>query len=102
MAGVVLELEVDVRIVDGRVAALRVVADVEGVVRARQDRQPRLVRGVEHRRRDLADAAAEAGLELAVDDHGRFLESFCRRALARGLVEGEDRARSDHVVVDEV
>ena len=40
MLRVVHELEVDVRVVDRRVAAERVVRDVERVVRARGDRQP--------------------------------------------------------------
>ena len=96
------ELEVDVRVVDRRVAAERVVRDVQRVVRARGDRQPGLVRRVEHGRRDLADAAAEAGLELAVDDHGRLEEALRGRPLAGRVVERERRARGDQLAVDQV
>ena len=102
MPRVVDELEVDVRVVDGRVASERIVRDVERVVRAGGDRQPRLVRGVEDRRRDLADAAAEAGLELAVDDHRRLEEALRRGALAGRAVERERRAGRDQLAVDEV
>ena len=102
VASVVDELEVDVRIVDRRVAALRIVADVERVVRARRDRQPRLVGGVEHRRRDLARATAEAVLELAVDDHRRLEQALGRVALTGRPVERELLARCDQRVVDQV
>ena len=99
---VVDELQVDVGVVDGRVAAERVVRDVERVVRARRDRQAGLVRGVEDGRRHLADAAAEPGRELAVDDHGRLEEALRGGALAGRLVERERRAGRDQLAVDEV
>src|SRR6266545_1717283 len=99
---VVDEFQIDVGIVDGGVPALRVVADVERVVGARDDRQAGLVRGVEDGRRDLADTAAEAGLQLAVDDDGRFLEALVGRASSGRLVEGEGLAGRDHVLVDQV
>ena len=102
MIGVVHELQVDVRVVDGRVATLRVVADVERVVRACDDRQPGLVGRVEHGRGNLADPAAEAGLELPVDDHGRFLEALVSGASARRLIEGERLSRRDQVPVHEM
>src|ERR1700681_1106773 len=94
MAGVVHELEVDVRVVDGRVAAERIVGDVERVVRARGDLEPRFVDRVEDRRRDLADTAAKAGLDFAVDDHRRHEEALVgsagapREPLAAGRAPG--------------
>ena len=100
--GVVDELQVDVRVVDRRVAALRVVADVERVVRPLRDLQAGLVGGVEDRRRDLADAAAETGRDLAVDDHRRLAEALVGGAVAGGLVEREGRAGRDQLAVDEV
>ena len=48
---VVLELEVDARVVDGRVAPLGIMGDVKRVVRALDDRQTREEGGVERRRR---------------------------------------------------
>ncbi len=102
MARVVDEAEIDIGVVDGRVPALRVVADVERVIRPLGDLQAGLVRGVEDRRRDLADAAAEAGRHLAVDDHRRLEESLRRRALAGRLVERELLAGRDQLVVDEM
>ena len=77
-------------------------ADVERVVRPRGDREPRLERGVEHRRRDLADAAAEPRLQLAVDDHRRLAEAFLGRSLARRPVERELGAGRDQVPIDEL
>jgi hypothetical protein len=74
--GVVDELEVEVGIVDGRVAAERVVADVQSVVRPLRDVQPGLERRVEHGRRDPADAAGDPRPELAVDDHRGLLEAL--------------------------
>ena len=102
VAGVVDELQVDVGIVDRRVAPLRVVTDVERVIRPGENRQPGLIGRVEHRGRDLADAAAEPGLELAVDDHGSFLETLRGRPRAGCLVEREHCAGRDHVTVDEM
>ena len=102
MPRVVDELEIDVGVVDRRVAAERVVRDVERVVRARGDRKAGLVRGVEDGRRDLADTAAEPGLQLAVDDHGRLEEALRGRALAGRAVERERLAGRDELAVDEV
>ena len=99
---VVREDEVDVGVVHRRVAAERVVADVERVVRAPVDREPGLERRVEEGRRDLADAAADAALELAVDDHRRLLEALRRVALAGRLVEREPRAGRDQGAVDQL
>ena len=67
-----------------------------------RDREARLVRGVEGRRRDLADAAAEPVLQLAVDDHRRLEESLVRVALAGRVVEGELGSWGDVVVVDQM
>ena len=64
--------------------------------------RPGLVGRVEDGRRDLADAAAEAGLELAVDDHRRLLEALLGRALAGRAVEGERLARRDQRAVDQL
>ena len=64
--------------------------------------EPGLVRRVEDGRRDLADAAAEPGLELAVDDHRRLLEALLGRALARRAVERERLARRDQRAVDQL
>ena len=100
--GVVHELQVDVGVVDRRVAAQRIVRDVQRVVRSRGDPQARLVGGVEDGRRHLADAASEAGLELAVHDHRRLEEALLRRALTGRAVERERRARRDQLVVDEM
>ena len=102
MAGVVRELQVDVRVVDGRVAPERIVGDVERVVRALDDRQAGLVRRVEDGGRDLADAAAEAGLQLAVDDHRRLEEALLRAPLAGRAVERERLAGRDQLAVDEM
>src|SRR5262249_21230840 len=99
---VVYEPEVRVRVVDRGVAPERVVRDVERVIRAGRDRQPGDVRRVEDRRRDLADAAAESGLELAVDDHGGGYEALVGRPGTGRLVEREGRAGRDQLVVDEV
>ncbi len=66
------------------------------------DRQPGFEGGVEDGRRDLADAAAEAVLELAVDDHGCLLEALRRRSLAGRAVEGECAARLDQRAVDQL
>ena len=102
MAGVVDELQVDVGVVDRRIATERIVRDVERVVRPGGDRQPGDERCVEDRRRDLADAAAETGLDLTVDDH-RSLEKASRgRAVAGRLVEGERRAGRDQLPIDQV
>ena len=76
--------------------------DVERVIRARGDREPCLVGGVEDGRRDLADAAAETGLHLAVDDHRRLEEALRRAALARRPVERECGAGRDQLPVDQV
>ena len=100
--GVVDELQVDVRVVDRRVAALRVVADVERVVRPGGDLQAGFVGRVEDSRRDLADPAAEPGLELAVDDHRRLEEALARVALAGRPVERELGAGRDQMVVDQM
>ncbi len=102
MTGVVHELQVGARVVDGRVAAERVVRDVERVVRPRRDRQPRLVRRIEDGGRDLADASPEAGLQLAVHDHRCFEEALRGAALAGRRVERERVAGRDELVVDEV
>ena len=99
---VVREHEVEVGVVHRRVAAERVVADVERVVRPPLDREARLEGGVEHRRRDLADAPADPGLQLAVDDHRRLLEPLRRVPLARRLVEGEPSAGGDQRPVDQL
>ena len=64
--------------------------------------EPGLVGGVEDGRRDLADAAAEPGLELAVDDHRRLLEALLGRALAGRAVERERLARRDQRAVDQL
>ena len=101
MARVVDELEVGVGIVDGRVAPLRVVADVQRVVRPVGDRQSGLVRRVEGRRRNLADAAAKPGRQLAVDDHGRLEEALVGGAGAGCPVEGERCPGSDQLPVDQ-
>ena len=77
-------------------------ADVERVVRALGDLEAGLERGVEDRRRDLADTAAEAGRQLAVDDHGRDEESFRGVPLSGRLVERELLVRGDQLVVDEM
>ena len=102
MTRVVRELEIGVGVVDRSVAALRVVADVEGVVRAGDDREPCLVGGVEDCGRDLADASAEPGLEFAVDDHGRFPEALVRGARSGRPVERECLTGCDQVLVDQV
>ena len=102
VTGVVRELQVDVRIVDGRVAAERIVRDVEGVIRSRDDRQPGLVGRVEDGGRDLADAAAEPGLQLAVDDHRRLEEALLGAALTRRAVERERLAGRDQLAVDQM
>ena len=99
---VVRELEVGVGEVDGGVTPRRVVRDVEGVIRTLLDRQAGLEGRVEHRRRNLADASAEPGLELAVDDHRRLEKALVCVPLARGLVEGERLAGRDQMVVDEL
>ena len=101
MRRVVNETKVDVGVVDGRVAALGVVADVERVIRPRRDPQAGLVGGVEHGRRDLADPAAEAGRNLAVEDHRRLEEALRRRARAGRSVEREGRAGRDQLAVDQ-
>ena len=102
VAGVVDELEIGVRIVDRGVAPERVVADVQRMVRPVGDREPGLVGGVERRRRDLADAAAEPRLQLAVDDHRRLEEALVLGALAGRRIERERLAGWDVVVVDQV
>ncbi len=99
---VVHELEIGVRIVHRRVPSLWVVADVEGMVRPRGDVEAALVGGVEGGRRDLADAAAEAGPELSVDDDRRLQEALRRIPVARRAVEREGRPRADQGVVDQV
>ena len=102
LVGVVGEDEVDVRVVDRRVPPERVVADVERVVRPLVDREARLEGGVEERRRDLADAAADPALELAVDDHRRLLEPLRLVPLAGRLVEREARAGCHERAVDQI
>src|SRR5581483_5397290 len=89
VARVVDELQVSVRVVDRRVTPLRVVADVQRMVRPLGDVEAGEEGGVEDRRRDLAHPATEPGLQLAVDDHRRLEEALRRVALARRLVERE-------------
>src|SRR3954452_23443849 len=97
---VVDEAEIDVRVVHRRIAALRVVADVERMVRPGGDLHAGFVGGVEDRRGNLADAAAEPRRQLAVDDHRRFEEALVGGARARRVVEGERRSGSDELAVD--
>ncbi len=99
---VVYELEIRVGVVHRGVPPERVVADVEGVIRARSDVETRLVGRVEHGRRDLAHAAPEPRPQLAVDDHGRLEEALRGRAVARRAVERERRSGADQRPVDEV
>ena len=102
MARVVHELQVDVGVVDRRVARERVVRDVERVIRPRRDREACLVGGVEDGRRDLADTATEACLQFSVDDHRGLEEALLDRALSGCAVEGEGRAGRDQLAVDQV
>ena len=76
--------------------------DVERVIRTRGDREPGHIGGVEDSGRDLADAAAERRLQLAVDDHRRGNEALVRRAGTGRRVEGERRSGGDQLAVDEV
>ena len=101
MVGVVLEGEVGVRVVDRRVPAERVVVDVERVVRPRGDGRPASKAALKTVVETWQNAAAETGLELAVDDDGRLEEALRRVPLTGRLVEGERRVRSDHVPVDQ-
>src|SRR6185437_9552003 len=78
-----------------------VVADVERVVRPSRDLQACLVCGIEDGRGNLADAAAEPGLQLAVDDHRRLEEALGGSALTGRLVEREGRAGGDEMAVDQ-
>src|SRR5919106_2388255 len=100
-SGVVPELEVDVRVVHGRVAAEGVAGDVETVRGTTCDLQARLPGGVEDGRGHLRDAPADAELVLAVHDHGRQPEAALLGARAYALVEGEGRPRLDHGAVEE-
>ncbi len=97
----VLEHEVGAAVGDGRVHAHRVVRDVPGVVDAGADRQARVEGGVEHRRRDLADAAADRRQQQPADDRLALLEAALRRARPDALVERERRARLDHLAVED-
>src|SRR5688572_5473768 len=101
-ASVVAKLQIDVRVVDGGVAPGRVAADVESVRRPLGDLDPGLPRRVEDRRRDLGDAAADAFLVLAVDDHGRRPEAALLGARPDVLVERPDGARGDARAVEEL
>ena len=98
---VVDELQVQVRVVDRRVAAGLVAADVERVRRALRDLQPRLPGGVEGRRRDLRHAAADVLLVLVPDDHRRRPEAALDRSLADPLVERERATGSDQGAVQQ-
>ena len=102
VAGVVDELQVEVRVVDGRVAPELVARDVERVRVALRDRQPGLPGGVEDRGRDLGDAAADVFLVLVADDHRRRAEAALERALADAVVEGERGAGRDPRAVEEL
>ena len=68
MLQVVLELEVGAAPRHGRVAAERIVREVQVVVRPLEDRQAELERVVEQRRRGLADAAADRRQDERADD----------------------------------
>ena len=99
---VVLEAEVRAAPRHGRVAADRIVREVEVVVRAREDRQPDLERVVEERRRRLTDPAADRGQHERADDLLALEKPALRRARADDVVEREDLARLDDRAVDEV
>ena len=92
---VVDELEVEVGVVDGRVAPGLVAADVERVRVPLGDLEPRLPGRVEDGRGDLRDAAAHGLLVLVLDDHGGRPEAALGRAPADAVVERERRARCD-------
>ena len=102
MLQVVAEAEVGPAPRNGRVAAHRVVREVEVVVRPLEDRQPELERVVEQRRRRLADAAADRRQDERADDHLALEEAARSGPLADDVVEREDLAGLDHGAVDEV
>ncbi len=86
----------------GGVHPERVVRDVEVVVAAVDDLQAGVERGVEQRRHDLADAAADGGDELAVLDLLADQEAARGGALPDHLVEVERLAGLDDVAVEHV
>ena len=99
---VVLEREVGPAPGDGRVAANRVVRDVEAVVVPLEDREAELEGVVEERRRRLADAAADRREEERADDHLALAEAALGRPRADRLVERERLAGADDRSVDVV
>ena len=99
---VVPELQIRAAPRHGRVAAERIVREVEVVVRALENRQAGLERVVEERGRRLADAAADRREDERADDFGSFEEAPLGGARADDAVEREDLARLDHGAVDEV
>ena len=98
--GVVAELKVLGRVVDGRVLAQGHVGGGDGVVVALSDLQPCAHDGVEERGGDLAHAAARLVDVDAVLDDGGVLIALGRGALAGQVVDGEFLARLDDGAAD--
>ena len=87
---------------DGRLAAHRVARDVELVRLVRDELEAGEEGGVEERRRDLADPAADGVLEPSAVDLGRRDEPVRLGALAERLVEREPRSRLEDRPVEEL
>ena len=80
--GVVAEPQVLGAEVDHRVPARRVLRYVQAVVAPLDHLEPGQEHRVEQRRRHLADAAADAGHQLSVDQDARLLVPVGHRPLA--------------------
>src|SRR5439155_2080080 len=98
----VLDLQVGVRVAHRRLPPVRVARDVERVALVLAELQAGEEGGVERRRRELGDAAADVLGVLAILDHGRGHEPLRRRALADRLVDRERGPGRDHVAAEYV
>ena len=90
-----MDLERRCRPRNGRLSAIGVAAEIDRVRLVLVELETGEEARVEQRGGVLADAAADAVDEMAVDDRSRWDETLCCRTLAHELIDREGLARFD-------